>query len=634
MELLHQTGDIVCQKYRILTILGEGGSGTTYLARDLRNNRKVALKAMSLRNLGNWKLIELIEREARVLAQLNHPSIPRYLEYFQVDAPTDRTFYIAQQLAKGESLAALVAKGWHATEQQVRQIAVQILNVLVYLHSLDPPVIHRDIKPENIILNIPRQTSKATTSNSLLDGNWRGQLFLVDFGAVQDTYQSTLAGGSTVVGTFGYMAPEQFQGRAIPATDLYGLGATLLFLLTHRSPAELPTDRLKINFRSRVQVSEKFADWLEKMLEPDIEERFASAKEALDALQGKRQMSGKIRYISKKAIAGVSVAVVAAAFFLNAYLNSYKYAIRDALGIKPVGVYDAIERGQFEPLKDYLKHGGNPNIRGPNGIIPLHWAVENNNQEVAQLLLDRGADPNVRDPIGSTPLHWAAYYYCKEAASYNCNAVFQWFPELGTHPNMRERYSRTPSYWATRSRNNQELAPVFPRPGTHPNMRERYGRTPPYRTIRSRNNKELILLLLERGADPNMQDGYGRTPLYWAVENNNQELIQLLLERGADPNVQVRDGKTPLYWAVENSNQERIQLLLDRGADPNVKNQDGEIPLHWATRWSNKKLAQLLLECGADPNAKTQDGETSLDYAVQNGNQEMISLLKRYGAKE
>jgi serine/threonine protein kinase len=340
MKLLHQTGDIVCQKYRILSILGEGGSGTTYLARDLRNNQQVALKAMSLRNLGNWKLIELIEREARVLAQLKHPSIPRYLEYFQVDAPTDRTFYIAQQLAEGESLAAWVEKGWHATEQQVRQIAVQILNVLVYLHSLNPPVIHRDIKPENIIL-------KANPNSPLGKGGWGGQLFLVDFGAVQDTYQSTLAGGSTVVGTFGYMAPEQFQGRAIPATDLYGLGATLLFLLTHRSPAELPTDRLKINFRSRVQISEEFANWLEKMLEPDIEERFASAKEALDVLQGKRQRTGKISYISKKAIAGVSIVAVAAAFFLNSYLNSYKYAIRDALGIKPVGVYDAIEQGKF-----------------------------------------------------------------------------------------------------------------------------------------------------------------------------------------------------------------------------------------------------------------------------------------------
>ncbi len=81
--------------------------------------------------------------------------------------------------------------------------------------------------------------------------------------------------GSTVVGTYGYMAPEQFRGQAVPTTDLYGLGATLLFLLTHRSPAELPTDRLKIDFRSRVQISEDFADCLEKMLDPDVEERFS-----------------------------------------------------------------------------------------------------------------------------------------------------------------------------------------------------------------------------------------------------------------------------------------------------------------------------------------------------------------------
>ncbi|MDY7014272.1 MAG: serine/threonine-protein kinase, partial [Cyanobacteriota bacterium] len=350
MKTLHATGDVIRQKYCILDVLGEGGSGTTYLARDLQTHQKVALKAMSLRKSGNWKLVELIEREARVLSQLSHPNVPQYLEYFQVDAPTDKTFYIAQQLAEGESLAAVVEKGWHATEQQVRAIAVQILNVLIYLHSLDPPVIHRDIKPENIIL-------KATPNSHLNKGGWGGKLFLVDFGAVQDTYQSTLAGGSTVVGTFGYMAPEQFQGRAIPATDLYGLGATLLFLLTHRSPAELPTDRLKLNFRSRVQISEELADWLEKMLEPDAEERFASAKEALATLQGKRQMVGNIRYISKKAIAGIGVAVVAAAFLLN----YYKYAITSTFGIVPNWVNDAIAQGQTEPLKQYLEQRGNPN---------------------------------------------------------------------------------------------------------------------------------------------------------------------------------------------------------------------------------------------------------------------------------
>ncbi|HBE50341.1 MAG TPA: serine/threonine protein kinase, partial [Cyanobacteria bacterium UBA11369] len=99
----------------------------------------------------------------------------------------------------------------------------------------------------------------------------------------------TFSAGSTVVGTYGYMAPEQFRGQAAPATDLYGLGATLLFLLTHKSPADFPQRRLKIDFRSQVHTSAEFTDWLETMLSPAPEDRFPSAKAALAALRGEVQ---------------------------------------------------------------------------------------------------------------------------------------------------------------------------------------------------------------------------------------------------------------------------------------------------------------------------------------------------------
>ncbi len=112
MEVLHETGEIIAQRYRILDQLGQGGSGTTYQALSLQNDQQVALKALSLHRLTDWKMLELFEREARVLAQLNHPAIPRYLKYFHVDTPQDRSFYIAQQIAEGKSLAALVQKGW------------------------------------------------------------------------------------------------------------------------------------------------------------------------------------------------------------------------------------------------------------------------------------------------------------------------------------------------------------------------------------------------------------------------------------------------------------------------------------------------------------------------------------------
>jgi len=264
---LHQTGEIVQDRYRISHVLGQGGIGITYAAEDLQTGDHVALKALSLRRMNEWKVLELFEREAKVLAQLDHPAIPRYLDYFQIDHQSDLDFYIVQQLVEGRSLAQEITNGWHGSESDIKQIAEQVLDVLIYLHELKPPVVHRDIKPQNLI--------------------WQpnGKIALVDFGAVQDTYRNTQIGGSTIVGTYGYMPPEQFRGKSLPATDLYALGATILFLLTGRSPADLPEVRFKINFRDSVDIEPHFADWLEKMLEPALEDRFSTARQALRALQ-------------------------------------------------------------------------------------------------------------------------------------------------------------------------------------------------------------------------------------------------------------------------------------------------------------------------------------------------------------
>jgi hypothetical protein len=266
MQPVHAVNDVIDDRYRLVRELGRGGTGVTYMAESLETGQRVALKELSLKGLKDWKQVELFEREARTLEGLDHPAIPDYVDYFQVDTADNRLFYLAQEIAEGTSLADLVEAGWRADEAEARHIAESVLQVLDYLHTLNPPVIHRDIKPQNII----RRED--------------GHIYLVDFGAVQTVYRDTLSQGSTVVGTYGYMAPEQFRGQAVPATDLYGLGATLLFLLTHQSPADLPQKRLRIDFRPYISVSEDFASWLDQMIDPLVEDRFASAREALKAL--------------------------------------------------------------------------------------------------------------------------------------------------------------------------------------------------------------------------------------------------------------------------------------------------------------------------------------------------------------
>ena len=269
IEELHQIGYVVCDRYSIISLLGRGGMATTYAATDRLSHQFVAMKVLSLRQSSQWKAIELFEREAKVLASLDHPQIPKYLDYFYIDLESDRRFYLIQELIEGESLAAIAQKREHITEAEVKEIATQILNVLCYLHELSPAVVHRDIKPQNLI----RRPN--------------GAIALVDFGAVQDIYRNTITGGSTFVGTYGYMAPEQFRGQASCASDLYGLGATLLFLLTLRSPSELPQTRMKIDVRACTTVSPEFANWLEQAIEPATEDRFSSARIAIEVLEGK-----------------------------------------------------------------------------------------------------------------------------------------------------------------------------------------------------------------------------------------------------------------------------------------------------------------------------------------------------------
>lgn len=265
MASTHPSEHLICDRYQIQDILGQGGTGITYRAVDFTTGQVVALKALSLKGLDTWKKLDLFEREAQILATLNHPAIPQYIDYFQVDTEDDRLFYLVQDLAPGQSLAQRVETGWRVSEAEVRQIGLAVLDVLTYLHGLNPPIIHRDIKPQNII---QRED---------------GHLYLVDFGAVQAVYRDTVSHGSTIVGTYGYMAPEQFRGQASAATDLYGLGATLIYLLTHQAPNELPQQRLKIDFRPSVTVSPEFAAWLDRLIEPVLEDRFASASEALRA---------------------------------------------------------------------------------------------------------------------------------------------------------------------------------------------------------------------------------------------------------------------------------------------------------------------------------------------------------------
>ena len=263
-------------RYRLTKTLGKGGFATTYEAIDLKENRSVAIKVVVLRQVKDWKVIDLLERETATLKSLYHPAIPQYLDSFEVETRRGRCYCLVQELAPGLPLTHWINQGWTPTAKEIERVAEETLEILCYLQSLVPPIIHRDIKPQNLLRDRT------------------GKIYLVDFGSVQDTYRHTVTGGSTIVGTFGYMAPEQFRGQAALPTDLYGLGTTLIFLLTRTDPAKLPEQDFRVDYRSvdrsAVSVDYRFGQWLDCMIEPVLEKRLPTADVALQILQGDHRL--------------------------------------------------------------------------------------------------------------------------------------------------------------------------------------------------------------------------------------------------------------------------------------------------------------------------------------------------------
>ncbi|GFE71766.1 serine/threonine-protein kinase [Chroococcus sp. FPU101] len=261
--------EIIKQRYLIQKQLGLRDSQQTFLAFDQQTQKLVVIKLLFFNQHLNWETFKLFEREAKTLQALSHPAIPQYLDYFEIDDNNGKGFALVQSYLDAPSIEAQINEGRTFIEEELKQLAIAILHILDYLHTQHPPIIHRDLKPSNILL-------------SNRSGHQVGQVYLVDFGSVQAA--ANQGNTLTIVGTYGYMPPEQFGGRAVQASDLYSLGATLIYLASGQHPADLPQKDLRLDFESSVNLSPQFTRWLRKMIQPSLEKRFSSAKVAINAL--------------------------------------------------------------------------------------------------------------------------------------------------------------------------------------------------------------------------------------------------------------------------------------------------------------------------------------------------------------
>lgn len=260
------------ERYRTIKPLGQGGFGKTFLAvdEDKPSHPPCVIKQFFPQAQGTstlQKAAELFNQEAIRLDELGkHPQIPDLFAYFSQDGQQ----YLVQEFIEGQDLSKELASQGYFKETQIESLLNNLLPVLQFVHQHQ--VIHRDIKPENII--------RRKKDN---------QLFLVDFGAAKAVAGAQGKTG-TVIGSMGFVAPEQTIGKALFASDIYSLGVTCIHLLTGLHPFDLfdPNQGIWV-WRQMLKkpISDRLATILDKMLQSAINLRYQSAPEILKDLQPK-----------------------------------------------------------------------------------------------------------------------------------------------------------------------------------------------------------------------------------------------------------------------------------------------------------------------------------------------------------
>ena len=255
-------------KYRILSLLGSGGFGTVYLAEDTWIDKKVAIKIPHRQNLDFGELL----REPRLLASVNHPNIVA----ITTAEKQDNLFFIVMEYVPGETLETIIGREGPLDITRALDYTVQICNAIDHAHRQG--VIHRDLRPANVLVSE------------------QGVCKVADFGTSR--FLEIAAHGTTVIGSPPYMAPEQFQGKAVFASDVYSLGITLYQMLTGVLPydAPAPSDLDKLLSGELVSpprlrnpsIPKRLNDIVMRAMAPDLTARYQRAADLIVDLLGLR----------------------------------------------------------------------------------------------------------------------------------------------------------------------------------------------------------------------------------------------------------------------------------------------------------------------------------------------------------
>jgi serine/threonine-protein kinase len=274
MEDKVKPGTLLRGRYEILGLLGQGGFGVTYKAVDRDTfNTPCVVKRLRPLSTDPYTLAtarKLLEREAKVLNRLNnYDRVPRLLAHFE----QDQEFYLVEEFIAGHDLTHELVDGKPLSEPEVVQLLWEVLEILRHVHAHQ--ILHRDIKPAN-----------------LMRRDFDGKLVLIDFGAVKEvgrlvSHAPGQTQVATVIGSVGYIAPEQLGGKPQPCSDIYSVGVLAIQALTGRPPTKIRDDPRtgQLLWRDLVPVSKELAEIVDRMICPRWQERFQSAAEVMEALR-------------------------------------------------------------------------------------------------------------------------------------------------------------------------------------------------------------------------------------------------------------------------------------------------------------------------------------------------------------
>lgn len=427
-----EIGAVIDGKYRILSKVGQGGMSTVYLAINEKANKPWAIKEVRKDGVRNFEIVKqslLVETD--LLKKLKHSNLPSIIDIID----QDDNFLIVMDYIEGITLDKIVKEKGPQKQEDVVDWAIQLCDVLQYLHNREPAIIYRDMKPSNVMLK------------------YDGSVVLIDFGTARE-YKEKATGDTTCLGTQGYAAPEQFagQGQTDARTDIYCLGATMYHLLTGHNPSKPPYEMYPITYWNS-SLSSGLEGIVLKCTQKNPEDRYQSAEELMYALQHYKDLDVPMIRRYKRTVGLFCVLLIMAmisgvlsfgflSFAKNQQKSEYAYLLDAAqkAGKKEdkITYYleaietDSTKQDSYEGLIDYFLEDGSFSDEEEKIWIRVNASTEKYLQKLEQAQPDAYADLCFK--IGNA--YW--FYYSHEE-SRQSTAVSWYSTAASYYQNMEQK---------------------------------------------------------------------------------------------------------------------------------------------------------------------------------------------------